>query len=124
MRGRSAGRPRRRAPSPHAPGAPSPWAGAPSARLVGGKDEAGQHLLAAGLVELDVQLVAVGGDHGAVAELLVEDAGAALVTRAGSGWHRPRLRIDHRREAAGPATAAFSVGGGLALGEPRQAGGN
>jgi len=37
-----------------------------------------RHPLFAGLVELDVELVAVDGDHVAVAELEVEDAVAGL----------------------------------------------
>src|SRR5262249_29689590 len=44
-----------------------------SARLLGRHDETRHHLLDTGLVEIDVELVAIDGDNFAIAELLMKD---------------------------------------------------
>ena len=52
------------------------------------------HALLAGLVEMDGELVAVDGGDVAVAEFLVEDAGADGEGRGGAGGFRDQFAFD------------------------------
>src|SRR5215470_679607 len=70
------------------------------------------HLLLAGLVELDRQLVAVDHDHVAVAELLVKHAVAHGKLGAGAGRLGDQLALDGERAgAAGAGEAAHALDG-------------
>ena len=77
---------------------------------VGGGDEAGDDVLGAGLLEVDGELVALDGGDGAVAELLVEDAGAGVEGRR-RRWCRspccaPPAAATCRGRRRGPASAS------------------
>src|SRR3546814_7406410 len=69
-----------------------------SSGLVGGHDEAGDHLLVAGLVEADVEALALHRGDAAVAELLMEHAVAALEAAA-ERLDAHRHHVDERRRA-------------------------
>src|SRR5262252_3301890 len=75
-------------------------------------DKTVHHLLLAGLVELDRQLVAVDHDHVAVAELLVKHAVAHGKLGAGAGRLGDQLALDGERAgAAGAGEAAHALDG-------------
>jgi len=69
----------------------------PASRLL---HEAVHHLLLAGLVELDGELVAVDDADAAIAELLVEDAVADREGRGIAGRAGDQLALDGERSAA------------------------
>ena len=60
------------------------------------------HAFFAGFVELDGELVAVDGDHFAIAEFLVKDAVAAAERRGRAGRARHQLAFDGERRSPPP----------------------
>src|SRR5687768_7544972 len=81
------------------------------ARCLDGLDEAVEHLLLAGLVEVDGELVAFDGRDVAVAEFLVEHPVAELEGggRVGNGF-RDQLALDGARLHRGAPGAVAGVG--------------
>ena len=76
-------------------------------RLLHPLDETIDHLLLAGLLKRDGELVAVDLHHIAIAEFLVEDAVVKLKLRMGAGGFRHQLAFDgHRRALAARAITA------------------
>src|SRR5260221_5291854 len=74
---------------------------APSAGALGRHHEAGDDLLAAGLVEIDLEPVALGGGDAAITELAVEHPSADPVRRRVVVADRPGLAL-HQHVAAPP----------------------